>query len=64
MRIPCKNLLVMPLGNSTFVCPGEFVIAMGSPLSLIGSITRGIIRLVDRIYDQIGYLSIENLLID
>ena len=46
MRIPCKGLPVMPLGNSTSVRPGEFVIAMGSPLSLSNTITTGVVRSV------------------
>ena len=46
VRIPCKGLPVMPLGNSTSVRPGEFVIAMGSPLSLSNTITTGVVRSV------------------
>ena len=34
VRIEAKNLPVMKLGKSSSVRPGEFVIAMGSPLSL------------------------------
>ena len=34
IRIPCKNLPVMKLGQSSKIRPGEFVIAMGSPLAL------------------------------
>ena len=41
VRIPCKNLPVMKLGQSNNLRPGEFVIAMGSPLALSNTITTG-----------------------
>ena len=40
-RIPCGNLPVMRLGVSKDLKPGEFVVAMGSPLSLSNTITTG-----------------------
>ncbi len=48
VRIPCKGLPVMPLGESTSVRPGEFVIALGSPLSLSNTITTGVVSTVSR----------------
>ena len=50
VRIPCKGLPVMPMGNSTSVRAGEFVIAMGSPLSLSNTITTGVVRSVGVIH--------------
>ena len=43
VRIPAKGLTVMPLGTSSDVRPGEFVIAMGCPLSLSNTITTGVV---------------------
>ena len=48
VRIEAKNLPVMKLGKSSSVRPGEFVIAMGSPLSLSNTITTGVVSSVAR----------------
>ncbi len=54
VRIPCKGLPVMPLGESSSVRPGEFVIALGSPLSLSNTITTGVVSTASRARDELG----------
>uniref|UniRef100_T1IQJ2 Serine protease HTRA2, mitochondrial n=1 Tax=Strigamia maritima TaxID=126957 RepID=T1IQJ2_STRMM len=54
VRIQCKNLPVMKLGSSTKVRPGEWVVAMGSPLSLSNTITSGVISTVHRESKELG----------
>lgn len=41
IKIDCKNLPYLELGNSSDIRPGEWVIALGSPLSLTNTITAG-----------------------
>ena len=48
VRIDCKNLPVMRLGNSSDIRPGEFVVALGSPLALSNTITTGVVSAVAR----------------
>lgn len=43
VRIAAKNLPVMKLGKSSDMRPGEFVVAMGSPLSLSNTVTVGVV---------------------
>ena len=54
VRIPCKNLPVMKLGESSNLRPGEFVIAMGSPLALSNTITTGVVSSVARNRKELG----------
>ena len=44
----------MPLGASSDVRPGEFVIAMGSPLSLSNTITTGVVSTASRQRSELG----------
>ena len=48
VRIDCKNLPVIRLGNSSDIRPGEFVVALGSPLALSNTITTGVVSTVAR----------------
>ena len=54
VRINCKNLPIMNLGNSNETRPGEFVVALGSPLSLSNTITFGVISSVGRGSKELG----------
>ena len=54
VRINAQSLPVMKLGQSSTVKPGEFVIAMGSPLSLSNTITTGVVSSVARDKKELG----------
>ena len=49
-----KNLPSARLGNSSEVIPGEFVAALGSPLTLSNSVTFGIVSSVSRNGSELG----------
>ncbi|KAK5642337.1 hypothetical protein RI129_008504 [Pyrocoelia pectoralis] len=54
---PKRNLPYLPLGNSTDVVTGEWVVALGSPLSLSHSVTAGIVSSVDRKAEELGLIN-------
>lgn len=54
VRIDCKNLPVIRLGNSSDIRPGEFVVALGSPLALSNTITTGVVSTVARDQKELG----------
>ncbi|CAH1778130.1 unnamed protein product [Owenia fusiformis] len=54
IRINADNLPVLKLGESSSLRPGEWVIAMGSPLSLSNTVTAGIVSTVHRGSKELG----------
>jgi len=54
IRINGRNLPYIKLGSSNTCRPGEFIVALGSPLHLSNSITHGIISSVTRRSDEVG----------
>lgn len=54
VRINKTNLPVLKLGSSENIRPGEFVVAIGSPLSLSNTITSGIVSSVNRAGEELG----------
>lgn len=54
VRIPAKKLPVMKLGNSSDLKPGEFVVAIGSPLALSNTVTSGVVSSTHRGSAELG----------
>ncbi|KAG5887405.1 hypothetical protein JTB14_024604 [Gonioctena quinquepunctata] len=54
VRIAAKNLPVMKLGNSSDLRPGEFVVAIGSPLALSNTVTSGVVSSTHRGSEELG----------
>jgi len=54
VRISCQELPVMKLGSSSTLRPGEWVVAMGSPLTLSNTITAGVVSNKARPPDELG----------
>lgn len=54
IKIDCNNLKALQLEDSNNVRPGEFVIALGSPLTLTNTVTSGIVSSISRVSSELG----------
>ena len=60
IKIDAKNLPVLPMGDSDKLEPGEWVLAIGSPFGLTGTVTSGIVSATGR--SSMGITDYENFI--
>ncbi len=60
IKVDAKNLVVLPLGDSTSTEVGEWVLASGAPFGLTQTLTAGIVSAVGR--NSVGINSYENFI--
>lgn len=54
VRIDCHHLPSLKLGNSSDIRAGEYVVALGSPLTLNNTVTAGVISSTQRASKELG----------
>lgn len=54
IKINANDLVPAPLGESSSIRPGEFVVAVGAPLSLSNTVTAGVVSSVSRCARDLG----------